>query len=101
MSSVNKLIGFSAKVALGSLVTLAPVVKRGMGLTDISHSGVRTNNYWLTDVATMQTIGIGNSSSFFPGPSVIHEENRAWNFCPCVPRLPVKKHSFKEEMMHG
>ena len=30
MSSVNKLIGFSMKVALGSLVTLAPVIKRSM-----------------------------------------------------------------------
>jgi len=101
MSSVNKLIGFSAKVTLGSFVTLAPVIKRGMDLTDISHSDVKMNNYYRTDVATMQTIGIGNSSSFFPGPSVIHEENRAWCFCPCVPRLPVKKHSFMEEMMHG
>jgi hypothetical protein len=37
MPSVNEFIGFGAKVALGSFVTLAPVVKRGMGLTDISH----------------------------------------------------------------
>ena len=45
MSSVNKLIGFSTKVTLGSFVTLAPVIKRGMGLTDIRHSDVKMNNY--------------------------------------------------------
>jgi len=101
MSSVNRLIGISPEVTLGSFVTLTPVIERGMDLTDISQSDVRKNNYKLTDVATMQTIGIGNSSSFFPGPSLIIEENRAWYFCPYVPRLPVKKHSLMEEMMHG
>ena len=45
MSSVNEFIGFSTKVALGSFITLAPVIKRGMDLTDISHPAVITNNY--------------------------------------------------------
>ena len=45
MSSVNKLIGFSTEVTLCSFVTLAPVIKRGMGLTDIRHSDVKMNNY--------------------------------------------------------
>jgi hypothetical protein len=101
VSSVDRLIRISREVALGLFVTMAPVIKRGMDLTDINNSEVRTYNYLLTDVATMQTMGIGNSSSFFSGPSVIHEENRAWYFCPYVPRLPVKKHSFTDEMMHG
>jgi hypothetical protein len=45
MSSVDRLIGISPEVTLGSFVTLTPVIERGMDLTDISHEDVKKNNY--------------------------------------------------------
>jgi hypothetical protein len=80
MTSVNIFICVSPEVIFGPFIPLTPVIKRSMVLLASESVVYNKSIIKLTVVATIQTIGIGSSSSFLSGPSLILDEKDASYF---------------------